>query len=459
MTRTSTFKSTSGNTVDAASAHNGETTIKANNNKANTQLEPRHAHLPDYLLVSVAFLSFVAIGLPGGVLGVAWPSIRASFALSLDAIGTFFIAGTVGYVLAGYVNGQLISRLGIGRLMALGGAIGGLSMLGYALSPTWGAMVLCGLVAHIGTGALDAGMNTYFAANHSPGLMNWLHACFGLGAAIAPAITTAMLGAGYSWRWSYVVVAVALGLTALCFAVTARAWRLNEGPPSKKDRSAESGLTESAPPPTHVRATETLRLPAAWLGITMFFVFTGLEASGGQWPYTLFTEGRGIAATTAGFWVSAYWASLTVGRILFGIAASRISISTLGLRSALRAAMLGCVGGTTLIWWNPTNATSLLGLALLGFSMAPLFPLSISDTPRQIGRRHAPNAIGFQVAAASLGIAVLPGLGGVLAERVGLEIIGPFLLALAIAMLVLYEAFVRGKRKPGPSNPDAEEIE
>lgn len=446
MTRTSTFKFTSGNTADAASAHNGETTIKANNN---TQLEPRHGHLPDYLLVSVAFLSFVAIGLPGGVLGVAWPSIRASFALSLDAIGTFFIAGTVGYVLAGYVNGQLISRLGIGRLMALGGAIGGLSMLGYALSPTWGAMVLCGLVAHIGTGALDAGMNTYFAANHSPGLMNWLHACFGLGAAIAPAITTAMLGAGYSWRWSYVVVAVALGLTALCFAATARSWRLNQGPPGKQEGPAQSGLAESDPPQTHLRATDTLRLPAVWLGITMFFVFTGLEASGGQWPYTLFTEARGIAATTAGFWVSAYWASLTIGRILFGISASRISISTL-----LRAAMLGCVGGTALIWWNPTNAISLLGLALLGFSMAPLFPLSISDTPRQIGGRHAPNAIGFQVAAASLGIAVLPGLGGVLAERLGLEIIGPFLLALAIAMVVLYEAFVRGKRKPGLSDQE-----
>jgi fucose permease len=170
----------------------------------------------------------------------------------------------------------------------------------------------------------------------------------------------------------------------------------------------------------------------------MFFVFTGLEVSGGQWPYTLFTEARAVAPDTAGFWVSVYWASLTIGRILFGIAARRTRLVQL-----LRMAMLGCVCGAALIWWNPSQTISFLGLALLGFALAPIFPLSISDTPRQLGARHAPNAIGFQVAAASLGIAVLPGLGGVLAERVGLETIGPYLVVLAVGMFLLHELFVR----------------
>ena len=57
------------------------------------------------LLVGIAFLSYVAIGLPGGVLGVAWHSLRASFALSLDAIGALFLARTIGYFLSGYSNG------------------------------------------------------------------------------------------------------------------------------------------------------------------------------------------------------------------------------------------------------------------------------------------------------------------------------------------------------------------
>jgi len=382
------------------------------------------------LLIAVGFFSYVAIGLPGGVLGVAWPSIRDTFALSLDAVGALFVARTTGYFLAGYLNGQLVSRLGIGRLMALTSVISGVGMLGYALTPGWGLMIGCAVLGGLGMGAIDAGMNTYFAAVHSASLMNWLHAFFGLGAAISPAMTAALLGAGYVWRWSYVIVAGSLLLTGLLFALTWNSWQMGQQDPS-------SGA------PTQVRAQDTLRVPAAWLGILMFLFFTGLEATGGQWPYTLFTEGRGIDATAAGLWVSAYWASLTIGRILFGAIATRV-----GTTALLRAAMLGCILGAALIW-TPAQVpyldlpVSFLGLALLGFFMAPLFPLSISDTPRLVGTEHAANAIGFQISAASLGFATLPGLAGLLAERLGLQVIGPILVSFAVAMFLLHEAFVR----------------
>jgi hypothetical protein len=36
------------------------------------------------MFVALAYLGFVSIGLPDGLLGVAWPSIRAYFDLPLD---------------------------------------------------------------------------------------------------------------------------------------------------------------------------------------------------------------------------------------------------------------------------------------------------------------------------------------------------------------------------------------
>jgi fucose permease len=389
------------------------------------------------LLIGIAFFSYIAIGLPGGVLGVTWPSIRTGFGLPLDAIGALFVARTAGYLTSGYLNGQLVSKLGVGRFMALAGGLGTAGVLGYALSPSWGVMVACGILAGLGTGAIDAGMNTYFAAVHSPSLMNWLHACFGVGAALGPVLATTLLSGGHSWRWSYAVVAAALGLTALLFAATWHHWGLGN-----------ESTTEQ--PASLVRARATLRLPAVWLGVLMFMVFTGLEATGGQWPYTLFTEARSIDPTVAGLWVSVYWASLTVGRILFGIAAQRFQTSIL-----LRIAMLGAICASALIWTpallpNLNLPISFLGLALLGFSIAPIFPLSISDTPHLVGQKHAANAIGFQVAAASLGIAILPGLAGVLAQRMGLEVIGPFLVTLSVGMILLHEVAVQlaGRREP-----------
>jgi len=47
--------------------------------------------------------------------------------------------------------------------------------------------------------------------------------------------------------------------------------------------------------------------------------------------------------------------------------------------------------------------------------------------------------IGYQVGAASLGIAILPWLAGYMAEVWSLEIVGPFLLVCCGVMLGLYE--------------------
>ena len=90
---------------------------------------------------------------------------------------------------------------------------------------------------------------------------------------------------------------------------------------------------------------------------------------------------------------------------------------------------------------------SFAGLALLGFALAPVFPLLISSTPARLGVADATNAIGFQVGAASFGIAILPGLAGALAERSTLEVIPPFLLTTAAIMFILHEVAVRAHRE------------
>jgi fucose permease len=88
----------------------------------------------------------------------------------------------------------------------------------------------------------------------------------------------------------------------------------------------------------------------------------------------------------------------------------------------------------------------------MGFCFAPIFPLLISLTPARVGGASAAQAIGFQVSAASLGAAGVPGVAGLLAKRFGLEVIGPVLLCVAVMLLVLHEAIVRASRH----RPDAQ---
>lgn len=70
------------------------------------------------LLMGIAYLAYVSLDLPDGLLGVAWPSMRASFGIPLDALGAFLAAATVGYLASSTGVASLMTRLTLGVLLA-----------------------------------------------------------------------------------------------------------------------------------------------------------------------------------------------------------------------------------------------------------------------------------------------------------------------------------------------------
>lgn len=379
------------------------------------------------LLALLAFLAFVSLGLPDGLLGVAWPSMRSSFGLPLDALGVLVGVSTAGYLISSFLTGRILRVLPIGSMLALSTASAALALLGFSLAPEWPSILPLGFLAGLGGGAVDAGLNAYGAAHFSARILNWLHAFFGLGTTIGPLVVTAVLGAGLSWRWSYALVGSAQALLAITFFATRARWRQVAAP------GGEGAVSGRA-----ARARDTLRRPVVWLGMAVFFVYTGVEVVVGAWSYSLLTAGRGVPETTAGLFVSLFWGSLMVGRVLFGVIADRVP-----LLPALRVCLTGTVLGAVLYWLDPTPTLSLVGLMAIGSFSAPIFASLISLTPARVGAGHADNAIGFQVAAAGLGGAALTGLVGVVARAVGLESVGAAVVLFTVALLLLFEVLVR----------------
>lgn len=120
-------------------------------------------------LVLLAFVAFVALGLPDGLLGVGWPTIRDGFSVALDAIGVFLAACVAGYMTSSFLSGFLLARFGVGRILAASCLLTGLALIGYTLVPQWWMMVLLGAFSGLGAGAIDAGLNTYAAAHFGEG--------------------------------------------------------------------------------------------------------------------------------------------------------------------------------------------------------------------------------------------------------------------------------------------------
>lgn len=389
----------------------------------------------DRILVALAFLGMFAIGLTAGLMGVAWPSMRDTFGVGNGAYGALSLVSTAGALVVTFNSGRLIAWLGTGPLLAISCLVGALGFLGYALAPSWLILVALGLAASLGTAAIVPGLNTYFAVHQSAGRITWLNACFGLGATISPALLTAILNAGHSWRWGYLAAALTFVLLAAVFGLTRRRWPQpttdGESPGEEKGSVAAAGT----------RPRHTLAMPAVWLSLLLFLTFTGMEASTAQWTYTLFTEGRGIAPAVAGAWASAFWASMTLGRIVLGAVVDRIQTGLM-----VRACMAGAVVGAAAIWLGAPPWLGFVGVVLTGLGLSPLFPVLTSATPRRLGAARAADAIGYQMAAVRLGLAAVPALAGVLVERVGVASVGPFLFVVAVGMVALNEGVERAGR-------------
>ncbi|MBZ0301377.1 MAG: MFS transporter [Anaerolineae bacterium] len=380
---------------------------------------------PTSLLI-IAFLSFIIIGIPGGALGVAWIHIQGTFGLGLESLGILLTASTIGRLITAFTSGRWIARMGAGRFFLAGSLLGVVGMLGFVLAPVWPLLLAAEFVRGLGSGVIDAGINTFVAPRYSASRMNWLHACFGIGLTLGPAlVTTIVIDLGQSWRWAYLLLGGLNAALAAIFLVTLSRWKLAESARPSDGPAADAGIMD------------TLRLLMMWLSLALFFFYGGTEIGTGQLLNSLFVEGRGIDPKTAGFWVSFYWGSFTVGRMLIGIFVDR-----LGPRALLRVCMLGAIGGAALIWWNAVPEMSFAGLAVMGMALAPLFPTLVALTPERVGVAHTPNAIGFQIGFAGLGAALLVGLAGVLAGRSGVAIVAPFLMTMAIFTFTLHEVIM-----------------
>jgi fucose permease len=325
-----------------------------------------------------------------------------------------------------FLSGALVARLGVGKLLAVSCALTGTALIGYTLVPEWWMMVSLGVVAGLGAGAIDAGLNTYAAAHFSEGLVQWLHASYGIGITIGPIIITTALTTYDSWQLGYRIVAGFQLVMALAFALTLSWWR--DGYEEQTDGPREKRLTDYKTP-----LAETIRRPRVWLSVALFFLYVGAEVSLGLWAYSLLTEARGVAPRVAGLLTGSYWATFTIGRILAGLYAKRLGVDLL-VQASLGFALLGAV----LLWLNPFPLANLAAVTVVGFAIAPIFPALISGTSQRVGARHAANTIGMQMAVTGLGGSLIPTLMGVLARRFSLEVVPICLVLLFLTLFILY---------------------
>jgi len=373
-------------------------------------------------LLALIYLAFISLGLPDGVLGVAWPAMRASLGQPVQAAGLVSLIATGCAALSGFASGMVLRHVGTGTVVVVSGLLTGLALLGFAAAPSFAWILLLAVPLGFGAGAVDAGLNHFVAAHYSARHMNWLHGCWGIGATLGPFVMgAALLGGARGWQDGYWQLAlVQLGL-ALVFLCSLRLWRhAPTGPGDGMDAAAVRPAGADAGTPHW----------APWLAASQFFVYATVEVGTGLWAASILVDGRGFAPQTAGWWVGCFFGAIMAGRFTIGLVAARLGNRRLvwvGLLTAMLGACVFAVPGLP-------PALSLGGLVLMGLGGAPVYPSLMHETTRRFNAGLARRVVGWQVAFASLGSALGPPALGLLGAQAGLGTIMP---AVVVAMALL----------------------
>jgi fucose permease len=341
-----------------------------------------------YLTTAVYYLGFICLGMATAVLGPTLQGLAQNTGSSLAQISSLFLFSSFGYLLGSYAAGKMFDRVKGHPILSIALLIVATILVIVPLVNALLYLQILFFIIGIAEGNLDVGFDTLLVWLHGdriPPFMNGLHAFYGVGTTTAPLIVAAVLSNTGSMRSIYWVLAALIlpvGLLILFF-----------------------------PSPSHIQARKLAETrPAMPILVTLialiFFAFTGAELGFAGWIYT-FTTFQGYASPTMAATINAaFWAAITVGRLVSIPLASKLKpqrilwVNFCGAIACLFI-IIGFSSNEMLLW---------IGTIGTGFFMGPIFPTLLNDAQSRMHMSGKVTSIFF--IGSSLGSMVIPWLMG-----------------------------------------------
>ena len=330
--------------------------------------------------VPVYIGALLTIGLTMTVVGPALTELRDRTSVSIGAIGSLFVASSLGFMAGSFLGGRLYDRLVGHRVLA--SALFSLGLAVLAIPHMTSLPLLFAVFVWMGVSAavVEVGANTLVMWHMGADVgrsMNLLHLAFGVGALITPALTRAGLGVVTTVG---AVVAASVGLLAL--SVTTPTF-----PTVQRDE--QTGATR-----------RLLTICSVF-----FLLYVGLEVGFAGWILT-YAEEIDFSARAATAITSVFWVTFTAGRLASAAVVNRVRPKVVMIASSaltVAAAMVLVIGSlaTPLVW---------VGVALMGLATAPQFPVMLAYLERRMRLTGSDNS--WFVGAAGLGGLVFPFVTG-----------------------------------------------
>jgi len=316
------------------------------------------------------------IGVAQGLALVTFPAASVIFTspkgydFSATRYGLMFLPQVVMAILSSSAAPRLARRWDLKRvlLLGLGGNIAAMLLLAVSRlvstdsGAAFGVLVVATGALGFGFGATLMALNT-LAEQLSPGREDravlTLNALLGTGTALAPALVALFAALG---GWWLLPLSVAFLLVGLLFRAVKQQLQI--------PRDGPRGVTI---------APRAGKLPHEfWLFASAVFVYGILETLNGNWATVYLVSERGVSSQAASWALTAFWAMVTIGRVLFAAVSTKVSERAIYLALPFLLAI-----GFLVVSRVEGEAGGLGAFGMTGLACSAFFPLSISFAGRE----------------------------------------------------------------------------
>ncbi len=379
------------------------------------------------LLLALIYISFISLGLPDAVLGSAWPLISDQFFVPISNMGIVTIIISAGTIISSLNSNMLINKFKVHKVTTFSILLTAVSLLGFATSPSFLVLCFWAIPYGLGAGSVDTALNNYVSVNFESKHMSWLHCMWGVGATLGPYIMGMALTGGYSFRTGYTVLFIIQAILSIVIFISSPVWKV------KADNKA---LTETKYKTLSLK--QIFKIQGVKQLSLAFFCFCAIEQTTGLWASSYLVYNRGISPEIAAGFSALFYLGITIGRGICGFIAMKYND-----KQMIRAGSIIMAIGMCILFIPVGQYTPFIGLALIGFGSAPVFPCIIHSTPYNFGVKNSQAITGVQMASAYSGTLIMPALFGVIGREISFNLYPVFISIILATMFLMYEIMLK----------------
>jgi len=396
-----------------------------------------------YQLFSLYFVLFLA-GWDGGTPGPLIPRMQEVYNVNYTVVSMMFVTTTIGTMLGACTNVYLTDKFGFGKVIVLGSLC---QVIGYAIiapAPPFAALCVGFFIDGIGISLQDSQSNGFVASlkENSATKMGLLHAAYGLGAMISPLAATQFAQIP---RWSFHFLCscgIAI-LNTIFLVVVFRGKTQDECLVAIGQPVGETGTSSQS------KYRQILSQKVVHLLALFSLIYVGVEVTVGGWTITYVIRQRG-GGPSSGYISTGFFGGLTLGRVCLLWLNQKI-----GEYRAIFVYSVITIGLELVVWLTPSLVGDAIAVSFVGFFFGPMYPILMNESGRLVPPWLLTGSIGWIGGFGFSGAALFPFITGALASRFGIESLQPFVVALMVAMFVLWALVPLGRPKQRPAPVEA----